>query len=258
MAKDNEILLPAIRLEYEKGELIAKEGDYGISIYQVVEGKVEIFIKSDGEEVSITTLGPGEIIGEMIFLTGNKTRRSASIRAVEDSVLEAWHPSRVLKEYEEIPFAIRYIANQVVKHLIHTDQKITEFSKKKEKDKKPAKTLSPKDYKKRTYRKDVHFDCLYRPVESSKDLRLWGRIKNISKTGLRLDIMRMNALDNPHEFGSEFQATAFLPNDRQVKIRMLVANLRKTEEQRTLTLGMKFVDVSKEVESILGFLLLGK
>ena len=122
MQKESDILLPAVRLEYEKDELIVKEGDYGISIYQVVEGKVEVFIKSNGKKTSITTLGPGEIIGEMIFLTGNKTRRSASVKAAEDSVLEAWHPTRILKEYEAMPFIIRHIANQSVNHLIRVDR----------------------------------------------------------------------------------------------------------------------------------------
>ena len=258
MEKNSERLLPAVRLEYDKGEMIVKEGDYGISIYQVVEGKVEIFVKSDGKVIPITTLGPGEIIGEMIFLTGNQTRRSASVRAVEDSVLEAWHPSRITKEYEAMPFIIRYIANQTVNHLIHTDRKITEFLQKKGKEKTPAIAPTPKEHKKRPYRKDVHLDCLYRPVESAKDLRLWGRIKNISKNGLQLDIMRMNALDIPHDPEEKFQGIAFLPNNKEVKILMKIANLRQDKDQRTLTLGMQFVDVSKESESILGFLLLGQ
>ena len=30
-------------LRYEKGELIIKQGDYGISIYRIVSGKVKIF-----------------------------------------------------------------------------------------------------------------------------------------------------------------------------------------------------------------------
>ena len=199
MGEDNDILLPAVRLEYKKGDLIVKEGDYGISIYQVLEGKVLIFITSENRTVEIATLGPGEIIGEMIFLTGNKTRRSASLRAIEDSVLEAWHPSRILREYEEMPFILRYMADQTVKHLVRIDHKITELSKKEAAKKKVSNTSAPAKvaHQNRAYRKDTHLDCLYRPASSSKDMRLWGRIKNISKSGLRLDIMKMNALDVP-------------------------------------------------------------
>lgn len=68
-----------------------EKGDYGISIYQVIDGKVEIFIGSGKQETRLAILKPGEIMGKMIFLTGNKARRSASARALSYTVLAAWH-----------------------------------------------------------------------------------------------------------------------------------------------------------------------
>jgi CRP-like cAMP-binding protein len=59
---------PIVRLKYKRGELIIKEGDYGISIYKIIKGKVRIFNESGGSEVPLATLGRGEIIGEMTFL----------------------------------------------------------------------------------------------------------------------------------------------------------------------------------------------
>ena len=93
MALCSEKLPPIVSLKYKPGETIIKGGDYGISIYMIVKGKVEIFIESGQEEIRLATIGPGEIIGEMIFLTGTQARRSASVRAIEYTVLESWHPS---------------------------------------------------------------------------------------------------------------------------------------------------------------------
>jgi len=55
-------------LRYEKGELIIKQGDYGISIYKIVSGKVKIFRIYKGLEVPLATLEPGNINGEMAFM----------------------------------------------------------------------------------------------------------------------------------------------------------------------------------------------
>jgi len=56
-------------LQYLKGEQIIKQGDYGISIYKILSGKVQVFRKSEGVEVPLATFGAGGIIGEMAFLS---------------------------------------------------------------------------------------------------------------------------------------------------------------------------------------------
>ncbi len=70
-----------IHLSYRKGDLITKEGDYGISIYKIIEGKAVISQKSEDKEdkeIPLATLGPGAIIGEVIFL--NRERGPARPR----------------------------------------------------------------------------------------------------------------------------------------------------------------------------------
>ena len=86
-------------LKYLKGEQIIKQGDYGISIYKILSGKVQIFRKSEGVEVPLATLGPGAIIGEMAFLSKDAEVRSASAGAIEDTELEVWHPRELVKKY---------------------------------------------------------------------------------------------------------------------------------------------------------------
>jgi CRP-like cAMP-binding protein len=113
-----------IRLKYKAGDLIIKEGDYGISIYKIIEGKVRIFNESDDKEIALATLGCGEVVGEMTFLSRVTERRSASVKALEDTVLEVWDPARISREYEQMPPIIRHIADQALKRLIRMNRLI--------------------------------------------------------------------------------------------------------------------------------------
>ena len=105
---------PIIRLHYKKGELIMKEGDYGISIYKVIKGHVRVFKDHGDMEITLATLGPGEVFGEMAFLNKMVETRSASVRAVDSVELEVWHPSRLTKEYEQMSPILKYIVNQTL------------------------------------------------------------------------------------------------------------------------------------------------
>ena len=68
--------------KFKKGDLIFKTHDVGDCAYIIDSGRVEIFTESFGAEVPVSTLGPGEIFGEMAIL--DNSDRSASARALED------------------------------------------------------------------------------------------------------------------------------------------------------------------------------
>ena len=55
---------PIVNLSYKKGDLIIKEGDYGVSIYNILKGKVSVYREAEGEEILLGTLGVGDIFGE--------------------------------------------------------------------------------------------------------------------------------------------------------------------------------------------------
>lgn len=66
----------------ESGVVLCRENDPGDSLYIVVEGSVEILLGIETtDEKAITTIGPGDFIGEMsLMLPGGL--RTASVRAV--------------------------------------------------------------------------------------------------------------------------------------------------------------------------------
>jgi hypothetical protein len=81
------------------GETLFKQGDFGDSLYVVIEGSLSVLA---GEKEQ-ARLPAGECIGEMALLDGNP--RSASVRAASDARLlrkpklsgDFWPPSRALR-----------------------------------------------------------------------------------------------------------------------------------------------------------------
>ena len=79
----------AQQVPLEPGELLFAEGDRGDAVYVVVEGAVQIFVRSpSGEELVLAALRAGELIGEHYLFQGEGLgRRGASARASEPTLL---------------------------------------------------------------------------------------------------------------------------------------------------------------------------
>jgi CRP-like cAMP-binding protein len=244
MAKAPSIFTDVTVLKYRKGEQIIKQGDYGISIYIILNGSVEVFRESEGANVVLATLGPGDIIGEMIFLNKGVEVRSASARALQDSELEVWHPDDLEKKYEEIAPVLKAMINQVLRRLLRMDKLLDKLAPKtagQRESKEEKKTA--KESRRRYYRKNVDIECDYLPLHSTKDLRnpLKGRIKNLSMTGLRLEISPVNPSFTSHEVGDSFRIETVLPNGQPLKLTARIVNVHKHEGR--LRLGMHFHDL---------------
>ena len=67
-------------------ERFVVQGSEGTSLFLVGEGTVEVRLrKEDGTDWLVERMGPGEVVGEMSLLTGD--RRAATVRSVEESVV---------------------------------------------------------------------------------------------------------------------------------------------------------------------------
>ena len=80
--------VPISRREYAAGELIFHEGQGGVSMYFVLEGRVRIY-KNYGkeDEIKLADLGKGGLFGEISML--RETPRTATVIAMEPTVLLA-------------------------------------------------------------------------------------------------------------------------------------------------------------------------
>lgn len=89
------VLQNAKRIELDAGATAIEEGSVGRDLYVVVSGLMEVCRIKPGDCVSITTLGPGEIFGEIALLEAHT--RTATVRATQPSVLLRLNPA-ILQE----------------------------------------------------------------------------------------------------------------------------------------------------------------
>lgn len=75
------------RRRYRAGEPVFREGDPGTALYIVETGEVKILLGgSEGKEVALALLGPGEFFGELALLDG-EPRSADAVATVAGEVL---------------------------------------------------------------------------------------------------------------------------------------------------------------------------
>lgn len=244
-------------LKYNKGELILKEGDYGISVYKINKGKISIFKEWDGKKATLAILGPGEVIGETAFLYKGSKTRTTSARALEDSELEAWHPETLAEEYEQLPYIIKYLANEMLRSLNRMNKHLIKLAiAQKQKGKKEEKVADPWESKRKFYRKPVNLPCVYRPVPSLQYVNLQGQIADISRVGLRMNVRIGNSEKFPHNIGHQFIVNTALPNGKEIELHAKVVSAKKNGDGKRLMMGLEFIEISQEYQKDLGFFLM--
>ena len=68
-----------------RGEVIIKEGQRGSTFFVIISGMVEVLKQKAGRDVVIGVLGPNEFFGEMSLIDSGSGKRSATVRALEDT-----------------------------------------------------------------------------------------------------------------------------------------------------------------------------
>ncbi len=101
------------------GDWLFRQGDAGDALYLLARGRMEVWITQaqDGkdQEQLVAEIAPGETIGEIGLLTGSA--RSASIRAVRDSLLLRMDTATFDRLARERPRLIRGIAGSIASRL---------------------------------------------------------------------------------------------------------------------------------------------
>ncbi len=250
---------PIRRVKYKKGELVAKQGDYGFSIYKIVTGKVQVFKETHKIPVPLEVLGPGNLIGEGVFLNRTSEARRTSVRALEDSELEVWHPAFISNEYEQLPPGLRYIVDKALFRLAEMNNAMKELSAAEKKSTPPPpKNADAYESQRAYYRKKVNIPCEYAPLKRPKGFKqsLKGRILDISMTGLRMDVDLKNASVVSHGVGDHFLIKTVLPNDKPLRVTGEITFALERNFQ--LQLGVSFTKLSDvgDAKKTLGFFLL--
>jgi len=255
MIDQNIDVFKAHLLKYRKGDLVIKEGDYGISIYKIIKGKVLIYSELEGLEIPLATLGAGEIIGEMLFLKKSIERRTASVRTIEDSEIEIWHPNMLSKEYEEMPPVMKYIANQALNRLVRTNKLMVQLTTKRKKEKEVM-NIDLWAKKRRFYRKKMEIAFSGRQINSSAKNLLSGYITDISLGGVGLEITNIKVIKNPFKEGDECFIKTLLPNGKDLEFHARLVSIKEGKLPGTPFFGMSFTDLTDSARKDLGFFLM--
>ncbi len=110
----NDILRAVKPMSLTPGQRLFTQGDAGDAAYIIQSGNIEVFAESDGEDLAITTMSTGEVLGELALLDG--AARSASARACE--------PTELLRldrtEFDFLRRNLRPAAYQVIRAISQT------------------------------------------------------------------------------------------------------------------------------------------
>jgi len=258
MTKTKGKIPPVVKLNYSKGDLIIKEGDYGTTIYEVISGKVGIFIESGGTESRVATLVPGMIVGEMAFIAGDTSTRSASVRALEDCCLEVWHPVMLLNAYKKMPDVLRLIAGQALKLIVRMNKMVVELSIKEgqSRDSQTQELSDQLEENRKFYRKKVNLECVFRPANSPKNIKLLGQIRDISKGGLQMTVKTSGLLNYTLASGDELFISTYFVLDQKVNMTAKIIWLKKGKTDGTISLGMVLSHMDPDDRKRLGFFLM--
>ncbi len=86
---------------FQPGEIIFREGEPGDNMFIIQEGKVEVFLERNGQEVPLELLRERDFLGEMALFNGGL--RSVSARSKESSRLLTVDRKNFMRRITEDP-----------------------------------------------------------------------------------------------------------------------------------------------------------
>jgi SulP family sulfate permease len=112
---------------FEKGQLIVETGAPGRGLFLIAQGEVKITLRlGDGKSHHVTTLGQGQMFGEMSFL--DDANYSADVHAAESAELIVLEKQRFLQLAQEHPrilsTVLRRIGLGLAARLRHTNDEL--------------------------------------------------------------------------------------------------------------------------------------
>jgi len=109
------------RSRYSAGEKVFSFGEPGDSLYVVIQGRIELFVKdTTGSKIVLTVCEPGEVFGELSLFDGGS--RTASAIALEDAELFILGRSELLGFLRQHPDAALDLLATMGQRIRSTDE----------------------------------------------------------------------------------------------------------------------------------------
>jgi len=110
---------------YHDREVIIEEGTKGSWIYVILEGIAKVKKRTPKGMVTVDFLREGEVFGEMAFLEGGMSTRSASVIAAHDEVrVGLLDTQKLIDDYEAVPSELKTLIRSLMQKLRNTTSKV--------------------------------------------------------------------------------------------------------------------------------------
>lgn len=106
--------------EYQDGEVICRQGDYGDCLYVVQRGHLVVLHEKEGRTAVVGELTSGDIFGEMAIF--ERLPRSATVKAQGNALVLTLDRRTFLKAVHEDPS----LAYRILQMMSHRIRKLTE------------------------------------------------------------------------------------------------------------------------------------
>jgi CRP/FNR family transcriptional regulator, cyclic AMP receptor protein len=247
-----------IRLTYKEGELIMKQGGFGNSIFQIIDGKVRLSAENSEREVTLAILEKDELFGESSFFNRSTGTRQAGAYAVTRTVLLVRHANRLIQDYETLPPIFRNVMTdslrRLSRHRLLTTQ--LEFKPCRESDEHSQARQDFAAQQRKNYRKEVSFPCSYRPLETALKIPLTAIVRDISMGGMGIEVSNASMRAFNHAKGEQFIFDVPLPIGHTVQFTAAVVANKPARNPKARILGVNITDISYQNQKQLGFFLM--
>ena len=110
-----------------KGRTLVEKGSGSTDVFFLLEGRAEVLLySSNGREVCVNNIGPGDMFGEIAVLDGEP--RSASIVAASDLVIVAMRANDFMTCFESSPEAGIWLARRLASGMRRLTEQVFELS----------------------------------------------------------------------------------------------------------------------------------
>lgn len=116
------IIIGKLGQKYEDGVNIFKQQEMGDCMYIVQKGIVDVFWEGSQGDILLSSLGPGEVFGEMALFT--RQPRSATVRARGKTRVLTIDKRGFLKRVHEDPSLAFRILKQMSERILKLDQEM--------------------------------------------------------------------------------------------------------------------------------------
>lgn len=113
----------AVEQAYTAGQEIVRQGDTGVGVFIIKNGRVEVIQDRPGHQHRLAELKSGDVFGEMALL--DEFPRTATCRAIEPTTclgIQRWHFRGILESHPQIALALLPVLTKRLRNAEREDE----------------------------------------------------------------------------------------------------------------------------------------